>query len=262
MFRCLTCGSLGALLFSALLLAIYAGTVTVATTSVANVAVAADDAAAADEAAAPKKENFLVWLYQALGWKYCIAFGVISFLFIAFVFKYSFSMRRSVLMPDEIVEGFDAEIQEKHFSEAYELVSNDESFMAQVLAAGLPRLQQGRDAAQKAMEDVIASESMKLDHQLSYVGLIAAVAPSVGLLGTVDGMVASFSVIANSASTPKPSELAKGISMALITTMVGLIFSIPASIFFALMKNHINKIIFDISVKGEQFMDQLLRGGK
>ena len=50
--------------------------------------------------------------------------------------------------------------------------------------------------------------------------------------------------------------------MALITTMVGLIFSIPASIFFALMKNHINKIIFDISVKGEQFMDQLLRGGK
>ena len=165
-------------------------------------------------------------------------------------------------MPEEIVEGFDAEIQEKHFSEAYELVSNDESFMAQVLAAGLPRLQQGRDAAQKAMEDVIASESMKLDHQLSYVGLIAAVAPSVGLLGTVDGMVASFSVIANSASTPKPSELAKGISMALITTMVGLIFSIPASIFFALMKNHINKIIFDISVKGEQFMDQLLRGGK
>ena len=261
MFRCLTCGSLGALLISALLLALYAGSVTVVATSVANVAVAADDAAA-DEAPAPKKENFLIWLYQALGWKYCIAFGVISFLFIAFVFKYSFSMRRSVLMPDEIVEGFDAEIQEKHFSEAYELVSNDESFMAQVLAAGLPRLQQGRDAAQKAMEDVIASESMKLDHQLSYVGLIAAVAPSVGLLGTVDGMVASFSVIANSASTPKPSELAKGISMALITTMVGLIFSIPASIFFALMKNHINKIIFDISVKGEQFMDQLLRGGK
>ena len=260
MFRCLTCGSLGALLFSALLLALYAGTVTVATTSVANVAVAADEAA--DDAPVQTKENFLVWLYKALGWKYCIAFGVISFLFIAFVFKYSFSMRRSVLMPDEIVEGFDAEIQEKHFSEAYELVSNDESFMAQVLAAGLPRLQQGRDAAQKAMEDVIASESMKLDHQLSYVGLIAAVAPSVGLLGTVDGMVASFSVIANSASTPKPSELAKGISMALITTMVGLIFSIPASIFFALMKNHINKIIFDISVKGEQFMDQLLRGGK
>ena len=178
MFRCLTCGSLGALLFSALLLALYAGTVTVATTSVANVAVAADEAA--DDAPVQTKENFLVWLYKALGWKYCIAFGVISFLFIAFVFKYSFSMRRSVLMPDEIVEGFDAEIQEKHFSEAYELVSNDESFMAQVLAAGLPRLQQGRDAAQKAMEDVIASESMKLEHQLSYVGLIAAVAPSVG----------------------------------------------------------------------------------
>ena len=67
MFRCLTCGSLGALLFSALLLALYAGTVTVATTSVANVAVAADDAA--DDAPAQTKENFLVWLYKALGWK-------------------------------------------------------------------------------------------------------------------------------------------------------------------------------------------------
>ena len=261
MLKNVACGSLGALLLSVALCAIYVGTFTAVTTT-SDIAVAQDDGGDAEEAAAPKSQNFLVWLFNALGIRYVIAFGIISFLLIAFIFKYSLSMRRSVLMPEEIVQGFEDEITEKHLSEAYELVSNDESFMGQVLAAGMPRLQQGRDAAQKAMEDVIASESMKLDHQLSYVGLIASVAPMIGLLGTVDGMVASFSVIANSASTPKASELANGISMALITTMVGLIFSIPALLFFALMKNNINKIIFDISVKGEQFMDQLLRGGK
>ncbi len=254
-------GSLCAMLLSVMLLAIYAGSFTAVTCS-SSVAVAADDADSGDSAPAPKSENFLIWFLRALGWKYVLAFGAISFLLVAFIFKFSLSMRRSVLMPDEIVQGFEDEIAEKHFSEAYDLVSNDDSFMAQVLAAGMPRLQQGREAAQKAMEDVITSESMKLDHQLSYVGLIATVSPMIGLLGTVDGMVASFSVIAKATGSPKASELANGISMALITTMTGLIFSIPALIFFALMKNNINKIIFDIAVKGEQSMDQLLRGGK
>ncbi len=260
MWRTLTSGALGTVLLSLILCVVFVGTFsTVCVTPDTACAQAADDGA---EANAPKQESFLVWLYDALGIRYTVAFLILSFLLIAFIFKYSLSMRQSVLMPDHIVNGFEDAIVNKRFSEAYEQVSEDESFMAQVLAAGMPRLQQGRDSAQKAMEDVIAGEGMKLDQQLSYVGLIASISPMIGLLGTVDGMVASFSVIANSPTTPKPSELATGISMALITTMVGLIMSIPALIFFAIMKNKVNKMIFDITVKGEQFMDQLLRGGK
>jgi hypothetical protein len=60
-------------------------------------------------------------------------------------------------------------------------------------------------------------ENMKLEHRLSYVALIGTIAPMVGLLGTVDGMIISFSVIANSATQPKPSELAQGIATALVS---------------------------------------------
>ena len=91
-----------------------------------------------------------------------------------------------------------------------------------MLSAGLAKLSSGYDQAIEAMQEVGEEENMKLEHRLSYMALIGTVSPMVGLLGTVQGMIASFSVIANSPTTPKPSELAEGISTALFTTLVGL----------------------------------------
>ena len=68
----------------------------------------------------------------------------------------------------------------------------------------------------------------------------------VGLLGTVDGMVASFQVIALSGTTPKASELAEGISMALITTLVGLVLAIPAIVAFNLLKNRQARLTMEV----------------
>ena len=78
------------------------------------------------------------------------------------------------------------------------------------------------------MQEVGEEENMKLEHRLSYMALIGTLSPMIGLLGTVQGMISSFSVIANSSATPKPKELAEGISTALFTTMVGLAIAIPA----------------------------------
>jgi len=76
----------------------------------------------------------------------------------------------------------------------------------------------------------------------------------VGLLGTVDGMVASFMVIAASTTTPKPSVLAEGVSMALITTLVGLVLAIPAIISLALLKNRFAKLVMEVGVTAGNLM--------
>jgi biopolymer transport protein ExbB len=77
-----------------------------------------------------------------------------------------------------------------------------------------------------------------------------------GLLGTVDGMVSSFMQIANSSAAPKPKDLAMGISMALITTLVGLWLAIPAIGFFALFKNWLQRLTADADAEAMRLMSR------
>ena len=118
------------------------------------------------------------------------------------------------------------------------------------------KLQSGHPAAVEAMQEAEDDEAMKLEHKISYVSLIGALAPMFGLLGTVDGMVGAFMVIAKSATAPKPSELAIGISQALITTLIGLWLAIPAIACFALFKNWLQKLNGEVAEESERLMSR------
>lgn len=203
---------------------------------------------AADQAVDPDapSENFLIWFIGALGWRYCIAFLLISFSFVAVLVMNLLSARRDAVCPRHLADAFEAHLNEKRFQEAFDLAKADESMLGQMLAAGMAKLQQGYDKAIEAMGQVGEEENMKIEHRLSYIGLVGSISPMVGLLGTVDGMVASFMVIARSTATPKPSVLAQGVSMALITTLVGLVLAIPAIISLALLKNRFAKLVMEV----------------
>jgi biopolymer transport protein ExbB len=203
-----------------------------------------------------KKESYLVWTYKALGIRYTVAFLAISFSFVALVVMVVLSFRRDNICPTHLVESFEAHLNEKRYQEAYELAKNDDSFLGMVLSAGLQRLSQGYEHAIEAMQEVGEEETMKLEHRLSYIAMIGSIAPMVGLLGTVDGMVIAFSVIANSAQTPKPADLAKGISTALVTTLVGLIISIPAVMFLGFMKNRLARMTLEVGILSEGLMSR------
>lgn len=208
---------------------------------------AADAPAAADDAEkAPEAESYLVFFFKALGWRYTIAFFFISFVFVAVLVMNLLAFRRDAIAPQHLIEGFEANLNEKKFQEAFDLAKNDDSMLGHMLAAGMAKLQQGYDKAMEAVGEVGEAEAMKLEHRLSFISLVASIAPMVGLLGTVDGMVASFQVIARSSAQPKPSELAQGISMALITTLVGLVLAIPAIIAFNLLKNRLTRMTMEV----------------
>ena len=196
--------------------------------------------------AAKPNTNFLIWFVGALGWRYSIAFLLISFTFVAVLVMNLLSARRDAVCPRHLADAFEAHLNEKRFQEAFDLAKSDDSMLGQMLAAGMAKLQQGYDKAMEAMGQVGEEENMKIEHRLSYIGLVGSISPMVGLLGTVDGMVASFMVIANSDTTPKPSLLAQGVSMALITTLVGLVLAIPAIISLALLKNRFSKLVLEV----------------
>jgi biopolymer transport protein ExbB len=83
-----------------------------------------------------------------------------------------------------------------------------------------------------------------------------------GLLGTVDGMVGAFMIIAKSETAPKPSQLAIGISQALITTLIGLWLAIPAIACFSIFKNWLAKLTGDIDVEAMRLMSRFQNMGK
>jgi len=209
---------------------------------------------ATTEESKPKQQSLLAFFFNALGIRYTVAFLVISFTFVAFLVMNILGLRRDSVCPRHLAEAFEANLNEKRFQEAFDLAKNDESMLGQMLAAGMQNLQQGYDKALDAMGQVGEDENMKLEHRLSFLSLVGSIAPMVGLLGTVDGMVQSFMVIAASDTQPKPSKLAEGISMALITTLVGLVLAIPAIIAFNLMKNRLSRLVMETGQTASNLM--------
>jgi biopolymer transport protein ExbB len=239
-----------------------AGTATVAPALLCPTVAVAQDEEAAEEEAEPEGESMLVFYYNALGLKYVIVFLALSFGLVALLVMCFLQIRKAVLMPASLSQAFEAHLENKEYQQAYELAKNDDSYLGRVLAAGMGKLQSGYGAAVEAMQEEGGEQAMKLEHKISYVSLIGGLAPMFGLLGTVDGMVSAFMIIAKSSTAPKPNELAIGISQALITTLIGLWLAIPAIACFATFKNWLQKLTGDIDVEAMRLMSRFQNMGK
>ncbi len=203
-----------------------------------------------------KKKNVLSWTYEALGLGYLIIFLGLSFTLVALFVMNLLTARRDNVCPVHLVEGFEAHLNEKRYQEAYELAKSDDSFLGQVLSAGLAKLSSGYAQAIEAMQEVGEEENMKLDHRLSYMALIGTISPMVGLFGTVHGMISSFYAIAVAGATPEASKLAGGISTALLTTLIGLAIAIPAIAAFNILRNRVARLVLEVGIVSENLMSR------
>lgn len=211
---------------------------------------------------APKRQNYLSWALGALGIQYFVVFLALSFTLVALLVMNLLTANRNNICPPALVEGFENHLNEKRYQEAYELAKADESFLGQVLSAGLAKLQSGYAQAIEAMQEVGEEENMKLEHRLSYMQLIGTISPMIGLLGTVQGMIQSFHVIASSTGAPKPADLAEGISKALFTTLIGLMIAIPAIAIYSILRNRISRHVLEVGILSEGLMSRFENVGQ
>jgi len=211
---------------------------------------------------AAKGTNMLTKIIDSLGWLYLIIFLSLSFTLVSLVVMNILMLRRDKIVPFELVQSFEARLDAKEYQEAYEMAKVDESFLGQVLSAGLGKLSSGYPQAIEAMQEVGEEEDMKIEHRLSYVALIGTLAPMIGLAGTVHGMINSFDVISTSESDPDPRELATGISKALFTTIAGLIIAIPSIAVFSILKNRASRLVLEVGILSEGLMSRFQAVGK
>lgn len=217
----------------------------------------AEPDAAASSADQVEEITYLEWAAKSLGWMYGIVFLGMSFSLVALIIMNVLAARRQNMVPSSLVADFDKLLEAKQYQQAYDLAKTDESFLGHVLAAGMSKVSVGYDQAIESMQNIGEEENMRIEHRLSYLALIGSVAPMVGLLGTVDGMIMSFKVIANTTTgAPDPQSLAEGVATALFTTLVGLLLAIPAISAYNILRNKVARNVFEIGVVSDELMSR------
>jgi len=201
----------------------------------------------------------LVDLIKFGGWVgyVIIAMSVVA---VALVVEYAMSLRPKSLTPDDDV----AELEKLIAAGAYDdvatrLADKDCSFVTTVVARGVKEHDRGYDAMVKAMEDTADELTGKLLRKIEHLNIIANIAPMLGLLGTVMGMVNSFNQISVSVGGVDPRRLAGGIFEALMTTVMGLIVAIPALYAFGIFRNRVDSLVSEATAKAEHLVDPLKR---
>jgi len=126
-----------------------------------------------------------------------------------------------------------------------------------VFHAGISRLDKGLEAVERAMENTAAIEVAFLESGLIWLSTIVSVAPMIGFLGTVQGMIIAFEQIARS-NDIIPSEVAGGISTALLTTFGGLTVAIPLQIIYNYFVQRIDKMVVDTEDSANNLVESLL----
>ena len=140
---------------------------------------------------------------------------------------------------------------------AAQLCSETRGPVASVIHAGLLRLDRGVDNVEKAIENAGAVEMAFLERGMIWLSTVANLAPMVGFLGTVSGMIGAFQAI-KVAGDVEPSLVAGGISEALITTASGLIVGILIQFCYNFFASRIDRIIADMQEHTAGFIDVLI----
>lgn len=174
----------------------------------------------------------------------------LSVVMVALIVEHIFSLRRNAIIPPGLAESIHHHVGLRHFEEARQQCQFHPSFLAYVLAAGLRETDLGYESVEKSLEDAATEQSARLYRKIEYLSVIGTIAPMLGLLGTVWGMILAFMEFEQKAN-PQVSELAPGIYKALVTTLQGLCVAIPALAAFAHFRNRIDQLVADGSLTAE-----------
>ena len=178
--------------------------------------------------AAPRVQSFLsIREFLAAGGAIGYVIMFLSFLMVALMADATMSLRRVVFMPQGLAEEVHRLLAERKSLEARSLCQKYPGFLSQVLSAGLDECVSGTwPPIEKAMEDAAGEQAARVSRRIEYLSVISTLAPMLGLMGTVWGMIVAFMEFELKAN-PQISELAPGIYKALVTTLQGLGVAIP-----------------------------------
>lgn len=208
--------------------------------------------------AAPSEEPAPSWFdsyVAAGGWVGWIIIFM-SFVGLALIIEHAVNIKRDRIVPPQLIDEIEGMFENEEYQEALELCESEPNYLTNVLAAALPKINQGFDTMKSAMADVADEEAIKLQQKISYLSLVGNIAPMLGLFGTVTGMIAAFQTIARIGAAVTPADLADGIAVALVTTFQGLLVAIPCSIGYFVFRNKVVRVVLELDAIADEFVER------
>lgn len=163
------------------------------------------------------------------------------------VFDQFMTLKRSEILPDGVSETVRQALLTGRLVEADAACRRSPSVLSVVLLSGLAEIDLGWREVEKAVEDSLAEQAARLMRRIEYLSVIGNLAPMVGLLGTVAGMVMAFQQVAATRGGAGAGDLAEGIYQALVTTVGGLLIAIPALGAFAVCRNRVDSLVAEVA---------------
>ncbi len=171
----------------------------------------------------------------------------------AIIIERGLRLRRDKMLPPQLLASHAEQIQAHQVNVAQLQELKECSVLGAVLASGIQSAHRGQAYTEQQLQLTAAEQVHKLEKNLNFLGTIGAIAPLLGLLGTVLGIIESFMAVSAGGVTD-PAMLASGISQALITTAAGMVVAIPALVAY----RYFQRRVLDITIALELQANQLL----
>ena len=178
---------------------------------------------------------------------------LLSVVAVTLIIQAAIRVRKAVLVPETSDEAIRNMIEQRRYKELLEFTENDPSFVSRCLN---PALRRAPNFAQmrEALESGVAEETAEEFRRLEYINILANIGPLLGLMGTVWGIMAAFVSLSGSGGQANPAELASGISVALGTTLLGLILAVPCVVAYGIFRTRVDRITNEGALAAEDFL--------
>lgn len=216
---------------------------------------------AAEEAAAPAMEIDLMKLLDQ-GGPMMIPLGVLSVVGMVLILLYLLTIRRNAVVSDRFMNTAEALIRKRDFLGLVGYCHRQNQCMARITQRCLEFMTKNSGASFGEVREIAESEGSRqagmLTSRITYLADIGSIAPMVGLLGTVLGMIKSFLHISQGRfEGVKQMELASGVSEALVTTAAGLVIGIPALVFYSIFRGRVQRYVSELEAATTHLMAML-----
>lgn len=184
--------------------------------------------------------------------------GALSVVGLALIVYYAMVLRVRSVAPEAQILRLRELLKERRGADAREECAKNPTALASVTALGLDFLKENPAASAGALKEIMESEggrqAGRMQNMIHYLLDLSSVAPMVGLLGTVLGMLRAFNSVALDVAAARPQALAEGVGQALVTTVAGLVVAIPALIAWAIFRGRVGKLIGRLEVATAELM--------
>ena len=202
----------------------------------------------------------MVWLSNAVGLlakggPVMIPLLACSVVSVAILFERHARIAKAHADASDVIANAEDALYSGNADRAAKLLETSDSAVTRVLAAGIRSWRLGERCVERAMEEQGARETSALTNRLGWLDTIITIAPLLGLLGTVTGMISAFHVIATKQGISTPTAITGGVAEALIATATGLAIAIVTLVGYNALQEKIKAIVAEIEARGNNMLN-------